>query len=77
MVIAIVGVMVECRRGKRSIAMTVEMILFGLGVVIDRALPIVASDLASLADKQYLNGIGLLIVIVTWWVEHQRKKEVS
>ena len=79
MAVTIVGVIVECRRGKRSVAMTVGIILLFFGATIDKALPILVPSLASLADKLSDISIigGLLIIIGTWWVERRRKEEVS
>jgi len=64
----------EYRHGKRNLSSTIGWILFLLLQALGRGLPVVAPRLTAAADVLVdLAYIGLLIVIVSWFIE-QRKK---
>ena len=77
-VIGIIVVIVDYRRGKRSLAMTAGLILLGLGIAADMPLPTVMPSLANVPIRPSIIIIlGLLITLVSMFMERKRKKTKS
>jgi hypothetical protein len=77
-IIGIIVVIADYRRGKRSLAMTAGLILLGLGIAADMPLPTVMPSLANVPIRpSIIITLGLLIILVSMFVELKRKKNKS
>ena len=77
---AVVVLIVNYRRGKIRLAMTIGFILLGIGIAGDVPLPTVAPALAYLHSKaSLLTFLGLLLILgswfSSWWAARRNKRE--
>ncbi len=75
-IIGVILVIVNYRRGKMSLAMTAGLILLGLGIGGEGSLPTVAPSLANMPIKaSWLSTLGLLIIIGSMLVDLKKKRK--
>jgi hypothetical protein len=79
-IIAVVVLIVNYRRGKIGLAMTAGFILLGIGIAGDVPLPTVAPRLAHLHSRASLLAfLGLLLILGSWfgswWANRRSKRE--
>jgi LPXTG-motif cell wall-anchored protein len=75
-VVAVIVVIVNYRKGKIGLAMTAGFILLGIGIAGDVPLPTVAPGLAYLHSKApLLTFLGLLLVLGSWLATRRSKRE--
>ena len=80
LIVAVIVLIVDYRKGKRGLAMTAGWIVFGLGIAGDVPLPTVAPGLAYLHSKASLLAfLGLLLILGSWfgswWANRRNKRE--
>ena len=79
-VVAVIVLIVDYRKGKRGLAMTTGLILFGLGFAGEGLLPVVPPGLAIVHSRPALLGFilmlfGLLLILGSWWATRRNKRE--
>lgn len=78
-IVWIIVLIVQCREGKRGLAMTAGLILVGLGFACDGLLPAVPPGLKFVPIKASMLSFllmlfGLALILGSWWAT-RRKKE--
>ena len=77
-IVAVIVLIVNYRKGKIGLAMTAGFILLGIGIAGDVPLPTVAPGLAYLHSKaSLLTFLGLLLILGSWfgsWRATRRSK---
>ncbi len=81
LIVAVIVLIVDYRKGKRGLVMTVGWIIFGLGIAGDVPLPTIAPGLANFHSKaSLLTSLGLLLILgswlASWWTTRKNKREV-
>lgn len=79
-IVAVVILILNYRRGKIGLAMTAGFILLGIGIAGEVPLPTVAPGLAYLHGKaSLLTFLGLLLILgswfASWWTARRNKRE--
>ena len=79
-IVAVIVLIVNYRKGKIGLAMTAGFILLGIGIAGDVPLPTVAPGLAYLHSKASLLTFLCLLLILgswwaTWWATRRNKRE--
>jgi hypothetical protein len=79
-IVAVIVLIVNYRKGKIGLAMTAGFILLGIGIAGDVPLPTVAPGLAYLHSKaSLLTSLGLLLILGSWcasrWATRRDKRE--
>jgi len=79
-IVAVIVLIVNYRKGKIGLVMTAGFILLGIGIAGDVPLPTVAPGLAYLHSKaSLLTFLGLLLILgswcTSWWATRRNKRE--
>ncbi|KPK87423.1 hypothetical protein AMJ80_12100 [bacterium SM23_31] len=75
-IVAVIVLIVNYRKGKIGLVMTAGFILLGIGIAGDVPLPTVAPGLAFVHNKaSLLSVLGLLLILGSWWATRRKKRE--